>query len=62
MKTLGLVNGDGIYTNLGLLLSEQCTPTIKAATFQGADPVSYPHLDVYKSQLCQPGLGRRISL
>lgn len=37
MKTLGLVNGDGIYTNLGLLLSEQCTHTIKAATFQGAD-------------------------
>lgn len=34
-KTLGLVNRDGIYTNLGLLLSDQCVHTIKAATFEG---------------------------
>lgn len=37
MKTLKLLNYDGIYTNLGLLLSEQCKHTIKVAVFQGAD-------------------------
>ena len=35
MKTLGLITQDGIYTNLGLLLSDQCAHTIKAAVFQG---------------------------
>jgi ATP-dependent DNA helicase RecG len=34
MATLGVINADGIYTNLGLLLSEQCVHTIKAAVFQ----------------------------
>lgn len=37
MKTLKLLNYDGIYTNLGLLLSEQCKHTIKVAVFQGTD-------------------------
>ena len=36
-KTLGILNADGIYTNLGLLLSEQCTHSIKAAVFEGTD-------------------------
>lgn len=35
MKTLGLMTHDGIYTNLGLLLSDQCVHTIKAAAFEG---------------------------
>lgn len=34
-KTLGILNQDDIYTNLGLLLSEQCVHTIKAAVFEG---------------------------
>ena len=33
MKTLGILNTDGIYTNLGLLLSEQCAHTVKAAAY-----------------------------
>lgn len=37
MQTLKLVSTDGIYTNLGLLLSEQCPHTIKAAVFEGSD-------------------------
>ena len=37
MKTLGILNMDGIYTNLGLLLSEQCTHTVKASVFEGTD-------------------------
>lgn len=35
MMTLGLVNADRIYTNLGLLLSDECVHTIKAASFEG---------------------------
>lgn len=41
MKTLGIVNMDDIYTNIGLLLSEQCPHTIKAATFQGTDQTEF---------------------
>lgn len=37
LKTLHLVNEDGIYTNLGLLLSDQCAHTIKAAIFEGKE-------------------------
>lgn len=37
LKTLHLVNEDGIYTNLGLLFSDQCTHTIKAAVFEGQE-------------------------
>lgn len=37
MQTLKLVSADGIYTNLGLLLSEQCPHTIKAAVFEGTN-------------------------
>ncbi|MDQ0205104.1 RNA-binding domain-containing protein [Pectinatus haikarae] len=37
MKTLGMISQDGIYTNLGLLLSEQCVHTIKAAVFEGTN-------------------------
>lgn len=36
MRTLGLIDGDGLYTNLALLLSDQCPATVKAAVFQGA--------------------------
>lgn len=35
MKTLGIMRQDGVYTNLGLLLSEECVHTIKAAVFEG---------------------------
>ncbi|MDR0453691.1 MAG: putative DNA binding domain-containing protein [Deferribacteraceae bacterium] len=34
-KTLGLMNTSVIYTNLGLLLSDQCVHTIKLAVFEG---------------------------
>lgn len=33
-KTLKLMNSDGIYTNLGLLISDQCVHTIKIAVFE----------------------------
>lgn len=34
-KTLHLIGEDGMYTNLALLLSDQCTYTIKLAVFEG---------------------------
>lgn len=37
MRTLNLVDSNGLYTNLGLLLSNQCEHTIKVAIFQGTD-------------------------
>ena len=35
MRTLGITGSDGLYTNLGLLLSDQCSHTIKLAVFSG---------------------------
>ena len=37
MRTLGVVNDDGLFTNLGLLLSDECTHTIKIAVFDGIE-------------------------
>ena len=37
MRTLKLIDRDNLYTNLGLLLSDQCIHTIKIAVFQGTD-------------------------
>ncbi len=34
MKSLGMVNNDNLYTNLALLLSEQCPHSIKLAVFE----------------------------
>ena len=45
MKTLGVLSSEGIYTNLGLLLSDQCPHIIKAAVFSGIDQ------DVFRSRL-----------
>ena len=37
MKTLKMIGNDGLYTNLALILSDQCPYTMKAAIFQGKD-------------------------
>lgn len=37
LRTLGAALPDGTFTNLGLLLSDQCTPTVKAALFADDD-------------------------
>ena len=34
-RSLGLIGEDGTYTNLALLLSDQCTHTVKIAVFEG---------------------------
>lgn len=41
MQTLGMVSQDGIYSNTALLLSDQCSHTIKAATFTGTDKITF---------------------
>ena len=35
-RSLGLINSDGIYTNLALLLSDQCVHSVKLAVFDGS--------------------------
>ena len=40
-QTLHLAGTDGIYTNLGLLLSDQCVHTIKVAVFDGVDQSNF---------------------
>lgn len=37
MQTLNMRSQDGIYSNVALLVSDQCAHTIKAATFNGTD-------------------------
>ena len=37
MSTLKMLGSDGLFTNLALLLSDQCSHTIKVAVFQGSD-------------------------
>lgn len=41
MQTLGIISPDGIYSNVALLLSDQCSHTIKAATFSGTDKTTF---------------------
>ncbi len=41
MQTLKMLSPDGIYTNLGLLLSKQCVHTIKVAVFEGTDQTTF---------------------
>lgn len=51
MKTLGIINQDGIYTNLGLLLSDQCLHTIKAAVFEGKNQNIFKDRKEFKGSL-----------
>lgn len=41
MKNLGILTGDEIFTNLGLLVSDQCKHSIKFAVFQGLDKLVF---------------------
>lgn len=50
-KTLGIINSDGIYTNLGLLMSDQCNYTIKTAIFQGNDQMVFKDRQEFSGSL-----------
>lgn len=41
MKTLGIIKDENIYTNLGLLLSDQCKHSIKVAIFHGNNKLKF---------------------
>lgn len=40
-QTRGILAADGLYTNLGLLVSDQCQHSIKLAVFQGTDKLLF---------------------
>lgn len=53
MQTLKMLNSNGIYANLALLLSEQCMHTIKAAVFQGTDQSVFKDRHEFTGSLIQ---------
>ena len=53
MRTLKLVDRDNLYSNLGLLLSDQCIHTIKAAVFQGKDQTIFKDRREFTGSLLQ---------
>ena len=53
MQTLKIINQDNLYTNLGLLLSEQCIHTIKVAVFQGTDQSIFKDRREFSGSLIQ---------
>lgn len=53
MQTLKFVSSDGIYTNLALLLSEQCPYTVKVAVFEGSDENTFKDRREFSGSLLQ---------
>lgn len=53
MQALKLLSADGLYTNLGLLLSDQCPHTIKAAVFEGSDQSVFKDRREFSGSLLQ---------
>nr|WP_308624544.1 RNA-binding domain-containing protein [uncultured Eisenbergiella sp.] len=41
MKNLGILSSDSIFTNMGLLVSDQCKHSLKFAVFQGTDKLIF---------------------
>lgn len=52
-KTLGLLSYDNVYTNLGLVLSDQCVHTIKVAVFEGIDQSNFKDRREFTGSLLQ---------
>ena len=50
-KTLGIIGEDGLYTNLGLLLSDQCIHTLKIAVFEGKEKWVFKDRKEFKGSL-----------
>lgn len=53
MLTLGILNTEHIYTNLGLLLSDQCLHTIKASVFEGTEKLVFKDRREFNGSLLQ---------
>ena len=50
-KTLGIIGQDGLYTNLALLLSDQCPHSIKAAVFEGTEQTGFKNRKEFTGSL-----------
>lgn len=53
MRTLKMIDTDGLYSNLALLLSDQCVHTIKIAVFQGVDQTIFKDRREFTGSLLQ---------
>ena len=53
MRTLKLIDQDRLYSNLALLLSDQCVHTIKVAVFQGTDQTIFKDRREFTGSLMQ---------
>lgn len=53
MRTLKLIDQDNLYSNLALLLSDQCVHTIKVAVFQGTDQAVFKDRREFSGSLMQ---------
>jgi Predicted transcriptional regulator containing an HTH domain and an uncharacterized domain shared with the mammalian protein Schlafen len=53
MVSLGIKTPDGVYTNLGLLLSDQCTHTIKTALFSGVKKEQFQDRKEFSGSILQ---------
>lgn len=51
MRTLKLIGEDGLYTDLALLLSDQCETTTKVALFHGTDTESFQDRKEFKGSV-----------
>lgn len=51
MRTLKLIGEDGLYTDLALLLSDQCETTTKVALFHGTDKESFQDRKEFKGSV-----------
>ena len=50
-RTLGIIGEDNLYTNLGLLLSDQCLHTLKIAVFEGKEKSIFKDRKEFKGSL-----------
>lgn len=50
-RTLGIISADNTFSNLGLLLSDQCMPTIKFAAFEGVSKTIFKDRKEFEGSL-----------
>lgn len=51
LKTLNIKNSDDLYTNLGLLLSDECPFSIKSAIYNGNDKLEFKDRKEFKGSI-----------
>ncbi len=53
MRSLSLIGTDGLYSNMALLLSDQCAHSIKAAVFQGTTTQNFVDRFEFTGSVCK---------